>query len=189
MQVSGVCVCVCVWLSRVIRGVCVCVCMCVCWLSRVIPWLVTCQAPLSMGFSRQGYWSGLLFPTPGDLLDSGRPASLAFPALASRFFTTAPPGHTQFYLLSLRICHFLVPPIYRSIQYVSFCVWCISLVLMFVGALNMIFISEWRAGCVYCVWFPVPYSWNRLRQWFSQSPAEGSILGVTSQIYAWSLRW
>ena len=31
------------------------------------PWTVACQAPLSMGFSRQDYWSGLPFPSPGDL--------------------------------------------------------------------------------------------------------------------------
>ena len=36
--------------------------------SSRIPWTVACQAPLSVGFSRQGYWSGLPFPSPGDLL-------------------------------------------------------------------------------------------------------------------------
>ena len=44
-------------------------------LSRVglfaTPWTVARQAPLSMGFSRQEYWSGLPFPSPGDLSDSG----------------------------------------------------------------------------------------------------------------------
>ena len=51
---------------------------------------VACQAPLSMGFSRQEYWSGLLFATPGDLPDPGmEPVSLASPALAGRFFTAA----------------------------------------------------------------------------------------------------
>ena len=35
------------------------------------PWIVACQAPLSMGFSRQEYWNGLPFPSPGELLDSG----------------------------------------------------------------------------------------------------------------------
>ena len=35
------------------------------------PWTVTCQAPLSMGFSRQEHWSGLPFPSPGDLPDPG----------------------------------------------------------------------------------------------------------------------
>ena len=46
------------------------------------PWTVACQAPPSMGFSRQEYWSGLPFPSPGDLLDSGiKPASVMSPAL------------------------------------------------------------------------------------------------------------
>ena len=36
-----------------------------------ITWTVACQAPLSMGFSRQEYWSGLPFPSPGDLPDPG----------------------------------------------------------------------------------------------------------------------
>ena len=51
------------------------------------------QAPLSMGFFRQEYWSGLPFPTPGDLFDPGmEPASPASPALVGGFFTTEPPG-------------------------------------------------------------------------------------------------
>ena len=37
----------------------------------VTPWTVACQAPLSMGFFRQEYWSGLPFPSPGDLSDPG----------------------------------------------------------------------------------------------------------------------
>ena len=48
------------------------------------PWTVTCQAPLSMGFSRQEYWSGLSCPPPGDLLHPGTSS-----ALAARFFTTS----------------------------------------------------------------------------------------------------
>ena len=48
------------------------------------------QAPLSMGFSRQAYWSGLPCPPPGDLPDPGaRPASLVSPALTGGFFTTS----------------------------------------------------------------------------------------------------
>ena len=54
------------------------------------PWTVAHQAPLSMGFSRQDYWSGLPFPSPGDLPDPGiEPTS---PALAGGFLTTVPPG-------------------------------------------------------------------------------------------------
>ena len=48
------------------------------------PWTVTCQAPLSMGFSRQEYWNGLAFSSPGDLPDPGiKPTT---PALASGLF-------------------------------------------------------------------------------------------------------
>ena len=47
----------------------------------VTPWIVACQAPQSIGFSRQEYWSGLSFPSPGDLTDPGiKPES---PALQS----------------------------------------------------------------------------------------------------------
>ena len=57
------------------------------------PWTAACQAPLSVGFSRQKYWSGLLFPPPGDLPDPGiKHTSPASPALAGGFFTTVPPG-------------------------------------------------------------------------------------------------
>ena len=47
------------------------------------------QAPLSMEFSRQEYWNGLPFPSPGELPDPGiETTSLMSPALAGRFFTT-----------------------------------------------------------------------------------------------------
>ena len=64
------------------------------WLSClrlfVTAWSVACQDPLSMGFSRQEYWSGLPCPPPGDLPDPGiEPASPASPALAGGFFTTS----------------------------------------------------------------------------------------------------
>ena len=57
------------------------------------PWTVACQAPPSMGFSRQEHWSGLPFPSPGDLPDPGiELVSPASPALAGGFFTIGPPG-------------------------------------------------------------------------------------------------
>ena len=53
-------------------------------------WTVAHQAPLSKGFSRQGYWSGLPCPPPENLPDPGmEPKSLMFPALAGEFFTTS----------------------------------------------------------------------------------------------------
>ena len=55
-------------------------------------WTAARQAHLSMGFSRQEYWSGLPRPPPGDLPDSGiETASLTSPAWAGRFFTTSAP--------------------------------------------------------------------------------------------------
>ena len=59
----------------------------------VTPRTTTLQAPLSRGFSRQEYWSGLPSPLPGELPDPGlEPTSPGPPALAGRFFTTEPPG-------------------------------------------------------------------------------------------------
>ena len=56
-------------------------------------WTVAYQAPLSIGFSRQEYWSGLPYPAPGDLPDPGiKPVSLTAPALLGRFFATSAPG-------------------------------------------------------------------------------------------------
>ena len=67
-------------------------CMCVSarWTLFVTLWTVACQAPLSMGFSRQEYWSELPCPSPGDLPDPGiTSVSLTSPALAGGFFTTS----------------------------------------------------------------------------------------------------
>ena len=58
--------------------------------SFATPWTVVLQAPLSMGFPRGEYWSGLPFPSPGDLLDLA--IELASLALTDGFFTTEPPG-------------------------------------------------------------------------------------------------
>ena len=61
-----------------------------CVLLFVIPWTVAHQAPLSMGFSRQEYWSGLPCPPPGDLPDPGiELMSVMSPVLAGGFFTTS----------------------------------------------------------------------------------------------------
>ena len=69
------------------------------------PWAVARQAPLSMGFPRQEYWSGLPFPSPGDIPDpriEPRPS-----ALAGRFFTTEPPGKSREDYGGLIIMHLL----------------------------------------------------------------------------------
>ena len=82
--------------------VCVCVCVCACACTRaqllshvqffVTPSTVAHQAPMFWQFSRQEYWSGLPFPTPGDLPNPGiEPVLFAPSALAGGFFTTEPP--------------------------------------------------------------------------------------------------
>ena len=71
----------------------------------VIPWTVARQVPLLMGFSRQEYWSGLLFPPSGDLPESGiEPESLMSPALTGRFFTTSATWKAHQQLISILMC-------------------------------------------------------------------------------------
>ena len=97
----------CVQAGQAATASCVCVCVCVRARARVhtrtwsfshvrlfvILWTVAYQVPLSMGFSRQDYWSGLPCPPTGDLPNpSTESISLMSPALADGFFTSEPPG-------------------------------------------------------------------------------------------------
>ena len=67
-------------------------------------WTVACQAPLSMEFFRQEYWSGLPFPSPGDLHKPGtKPMSLSSSVFVGGFFTTVPPGKSR----SLLVIYFI----------------------------------------------------------------------------------
>ena len=79
------------------------------WLSHVwffaTPWTVAKQAPLSTGFSRQEYWSGLPFPSPGDLPNPGiKPRSPAFQADA---LTSEPPLSASSGPDFCALCHYL----------------------------------------------------------------------------------
>ena len=103
---------------------------CVCALGRVwlflTPWTIALQAPLSMGFSKQEHWNGLLFPPPGNLPNSEiKPASIVSPALAGRFFTNcvtweAPYGYnivflataTTLYIRSLKLIRLITESLY-----------------------------------------------------------------------------
>ena len=88
------------WLLVLVGHCCQCCCgvMCVSMFHHVLlfatPWTVVHQALLSMEFSRQEYWSGLLFPPPGDLPNPG--IKLKSPALAGSFFTTELPGKLRY---------------------------------------------------------------------------------------------
>ena len=77
------------WLLNLSLGN-ICVCELSCVQLFVTSWAVARQVPLSMEFSRQEYWSGLPFSSPGNLANPGiKPAS---PTLAGGFFTTEPPS-------------------------------------------------------------------------------------------------
>ena len=74
--------------------------------SFTAPWTVTCQAPLSMGISRQEYWSGWPFPPPGDLPHPGiEPGS---PTLQADSLPSEPPGKPSQALMRLQIIRNLV---------------------------------------------------------------------------------
>ena len=101
----------------------------VCVLSHVqlfaTPWIVACQASLSMGFFRQEYWSGLPFPPPGDLpYPEIEPIS---PALAGGFINTA----TREALKELNICMCMYVYIYihthtHIIHEPTYILWCVA---------------------------------------------------------------
>ena len=72
------------------------------------PWTLARQAPLSMGFSRQEYWSGLPFPSPGDLPDPGiKTPSFPSPALVCSLLSK-PPGKPSTHMFILNFFFFLV---------------------------------------------------------------------------------
>ena len=100
---------------------------------RLLALTVACQAPLSIGFPRQEYWSGLLFPSPADLCDPEiRHVS---PALADGSFPTEPPrkpqlrGKRNMLRCMSRCCEPCVPPLVKysnsstanSVYYKMYC--------------------------------------------------------------------
>ena len=77
------------WMLNQSTCACVLSCFSQVWLCATL-WIIVHQAPLSLGFSRQEYWSGLPCPTRGDLLYPGTELpSLMSPALVGGFFTTS----------------------------------------------------------------------------------------------------
>ena len=100
------------------------------------PWTAACQDPLSLGFSRQKYWSRLLFPSPGYLPDPGiEPMS---PALTGGFFTTARPGKPFLRLKPTKISSNMKLADHKELQgdwqsnnhkFVLGTIWCILLLL------------------------------------------------------------
>ena len=115
------CISVCIY---VYRYVCVCMCMHAqplksCQICFAMPWTVAHQAPLSMKFSRQEYWSGLPFSPSGDLPRPGiEPVvPVACIGLAGRFFTTEPPRNCCVYIYT----HINIISVLYTIYWVYIC--------------------------------------------------------------------
>ena len=79
----------------------------------VTPWTVAHQLPLSVGFPRKEYWSGLPVPSPGDLPDPG--IQRAFPTLAGGCFTAEPPGKRLMLCNSRKFLSLLEVAVLRNI--------------------------------------------------------------------------
>ena len=113
--------------------------MCVCcvlnhfshvWLFVTL-WTVTHQASLSMGFSRQEYWSGLPCPPPGSCPKPRTESeSLMSPALAGRFFTTSTTWEARYLLLNFKL---------MESQYVCLCFWLLWFSIVCVWVLFLLF--------------------------------------------------
>ena len=113
-------------------------------------WTAACQAPLSMGFSRQEYWSGLPCPSPGHLPDPGiEPVSLMSPSLAGGLFTTSTSWEALFSTIAaLQGCvNFSCTA--KWISYTYMCIWVgfselysrFSLVIYFIHGINSVNMS------------------------------------------------
>ena len=72
-------------------------------------WTVALRAPLSMGFSWQEYWSGLPFPPPGALLDSGIELTFPVPAMQGDSLPTEPPGKLRNLCPLYAFCKLFIP--------------------------------------------------------------------------------
>ena len=101
-----------------------CACVLICF-SRVqpfvTPWTVACQAPLSMGFSRQEYWSGLPFPSPGALPHLGIKPGLLHCQVGS--LALAPTREPHKYVLirnQINFCQFTIYIVIFEVVYLTF---------------------------------------------------------------------
>ena len=106
-----------------------------------IPWTIACQAPLSMDFTTQEYWSGLSFPTAREHPDPGiKKESLAFPALAGWLFTTVPPGKPYLIVAAFKMSPWNPPYFGRATNF-SVYIW-VNFILFLLKIMHFYF---WRS--------------------------------------------
>ena len=117
------------------------------WLTLATPWTVAPQAPLSMGFSRQEYWSGLPFPSPGDLPDSEieptSPTLQMVSCIAFIFLTEWATREARVWTLSAypsKLCHFMSGwswVIYPTLMSISLLICTVRPLMYYGGCLPM----------------------------------------------------
>ena len=94
-------------------------CSCKSWLTLVTPWTVVCQAPLSMGISRQEYWSGLPFPSPRG---SSWPKDRTYVScIAGRFFTAEPYVYISYIYTDINILVYSHSKSHLAMEYNLLC--------------------------------------------------------------------
>ena len=121
------------------------------------PWTVAHQAPPSMGFSGQEYWSGLPFPSPGDLPDPGvEPRS---PTLQANALTSAPPGKPVFLKMSVEKKKKYTALLYSAVSWSSWeNVANVSFVISILALCHCDYHSPWPRECLMysvisdCLW-------------------------------------
>ena len=103
------------------------------------PWTVAYQAPLSMGFSRQEYWSGVPLPSPGDLPNPGtEPGS---PALQTDALPSEPPGKPIIFRACLIVHYIDVTPCNLLTALLLLSIWALSSFLLSSTVLQGIFLG------------------------------------------------
>ena len=111
-------------------------------------WTAARQAPLSMGFSRQEYWSGLPCPPPGNLPDPViKPTSLMSPVLAGGFFTTSTTWEAHVYVrIGVNIC------VYMHVYMYALCIYGCMHICMSIYVYAYVCLCVWMYICVHmCV--------------------------------------
>ena len=139
------------------------------------PWTVAYQAPLSMGFSRQGYWSGLPFPSPGDLPNPG--IELRSPKLQVDSLPSDPLGKL---LCSLRIHEYILEHSMYFSPILTLVSWLKRLI-----ALTAFFVS-----CLAVIEFPsVPSRDSEMKIWEGMKILLCGFHGDLRRRQHWSLLW
>ena len=155
------------------------------------PWTVACQVPLSMGFSRQEYWSGLQFPSPGDLPDPG--IKLVFPTLPADSLPSKPPENPYMQSTSWKTPDWMNYKLEwrEKYQQPQICRWCHSnggkqrgtKVSLYEGE------REWKAGLKLNIQKSKIMASNPIMSWQKDGEKMETFLGLQNHWGQWLQPW